>query len=216
MRALIILILLALLTACGGGSAAPESAPSTPAVATPTNIQLFGDSTQYLAGPYWQQRYGAANVDIQAIPGTTSGQLIAGTDGAHAPWPASTKTAIVVFKFGANDCLPWFNTSVDQFKANLRVLLKGVKGVAVLETPDPTLDVSRPNEPLYTQAVRDVAAETGTLLIDTDACWRARPGGWVDLIGGDMEHANELGRQFTVTNCVAPVIDALMKKPSNA
>lgn len=192
------------LSGCGGDGA--SQAPPRP-----VTIQLFGDSTQFLAAPYWQQRY--ALVDDQAVPGTASGQLLMGTDGQHsAAWPAPASADIAVIKFGANDCLSWFNTPVDLFKQNLRALIAGIRGVAVLETPDPTLDVNRPNEGDYIQAVRDVAKETGTALIDTDACWRARPGGWADLIGSDTEHANEAGRAYTVTNCVAPVMDALIAK----
>lgn len=195
------------LSACGGSDSTQEPPK-------PVTIQLFGDSTQFLAGPYWQQRYQL--VDNQAVPGTSTAQLLAGTDGQHTAWPAPASADVTVIKFGANDCLSWFNTSVDQFKANLRALMAGVKGVVVLETPDPTLDVARPNEPLYTQAVRDVAAETHTALIDTDTCWRARPGGWADLIGSDTEHANEAGRAYTVTNCVAPVMDPLIAKLSRS
>lgn len=173
-------------------------------------IQLFGDSTQWLAGPYWQKHY-PGRVDNQAVPGTSTAQLLAGTDGHHAEWEhAPVVGDFVVIKFGANDSLSWFNTTPDQFKANLRELLHGIKGTPVLETPDPTLDVNRPNEPLYAQAVRDVAAEMGVALIDTDACWRARAGGWADLIGPDTEHATEAGRAFTVETCVAPVIDRLL------
>lgn len=195
------------LTGCGG-SDSNEPPPH------PVTIQLFGDSTQFLAAPYWQQRYSL--VDDQAVPGTASGQLLMGTDGQHTAWPTPASADIVVIKFGANDCLSWFNTPVDLFKQHLRALLAGIKGVAVLETPDPTLDVARPDEPAYTQAVRDVATETHTPLIDTDACWRARPDGWADLVGSDTEHANEAGRAYTVTNCVAPVMDSLIAKVSRS
>lgn len=205
------------LQGCGGSDPAQEQAST--ATAAPTTIQLFGDSTQFLAAPYWAQRYPGL-IDNQAVPGTSTAQLIAGTDSQHEPWPFPVKAgADVVIKFGANDALPWFNTSVAQFKANLRTLLSGIKAssaVAILETPDPTLDVARPDEPAYTQAVRDVARETGTPLIDTDACWRARAGGWADLIGPDAEHATEAGRAYTVTNCVAPAIDALLAKAVGA
>jgi hypothetical protein len=212
------LSLLALaLTACGGGAGASPFGPAPAAAAAPhiTSIQLFGDSTQFLAGSYWQQHYPGLVVDNQAVPGTSTAQLLAGTDGKHAAWPTPVSADVAVFKFGANDALPWFNTSIAQFKANLRALVAGVKGVAVLETPDPTLDPARPNEPAYTQAVRDVAAELHVALIDTDACWRAY-GNWQSFIGPDGEHATEAGRAYTVTNCVAPVIDALLANTGSA
>lgn len=199
--------LLLTLTGCGGGSSDPSKQQLT-------GIQQFGDSTAYLQGPDLEQRYPGL-VDNQAVPGTSTAQLLAGTDGKHTepfPFPVAADKVVIV-KFGANDSLPWFNTRTDQFKANLRTIVSGIRAsgsTAVLETPDPTLDVARPNEPAYTQAMRDVAKETGAALIDTDACWRAY-GHWQDFIGADNEHANEKGRAYTVTNCVAPVIDTILK-----
>jgi hypothetical protein len=220
------------LTACGGEASnppapkppatAPAPAPApAPAALAPTlitRIVLFGDSTEWQAAPYWQARYPGV-VDNEAVSGTGSGQLIDGTDGQHMPWPAPITSVkfgtAAVFQFGANDTLPWFNTSVDQYKQNLRTLVTSVQalgGMPILETPNPTLDVNRPNEPLYTQAMRDVASELQITLIDTDACWNKRAGGWADLLGPDMEHSTEAGRAWTVDNCVAPVMDALVKQ----
>jgi lysophospholipase L1-like esterase len=195
------LSLCALLAACGGGSDAPTAPPIR-------SIQLYGDSTQWYAAPDWQAQW-PGMVTSDAVPGTTSGQLLAGTDGKNPAWPGNVTADLVVIKFGANDCLPWFFTSVEQYKANLRALVAATSARVVLETPDPTMDPYRPNEGAYTQAMRDVASELHLTLIDTDACWRAY-GDWQSFLMADQEHANPAGRLYTVQHCAAPVIDAIL------
>ena len=114
LRALCAVATLAL-AACGGGSSDPSTGRSK-AVLTlgcvpveQVKIQLFGDSTMVGAGastnsagdmpgapaPAIQAamdaRFGKGAVLVlgNAVSGTTSQQLIAGTDGVNAPWPQS-------------------------------------------------------------------------------------------------------------------------------
>jgi len=205
-------VLLGLVAACGGGGIeAPDAASraSVPCVSgTTQKIQLFGDSTQWLAGPYWQARW-PGRVINSAVGGTKSTDLLAGIDGVNKPWPQSVMGDIVVIKFGTNDATPARGqTPLPVFKDTLRALFHGTSARVIFETPDPNTDSAlRPDVYLYTQAVRDVAKELGTPLIDTDACWRAHPGWEAWLTDGT--HASPEGRQFTVDQCVAPVMEAL-------
>jgi len=160
-----------------------------------------------LAAPYWQARW-PGRVTSNAVGGTNSVQLLAGTDGLNKPWPESVGAAVVVIKHGTNDGTPAYGvTPIDTYKANLRAFAS-IPQFVIFETPDPNTDPSRDAAiPAYTQAMREVAAELHVPLIDTDACWRAHTG-WEGFLT-DGTHASPEGRQFTVDACVAPVIEAI-------
>lgn len=208
MRHLPIIALAAILTACGGGgsSQAPAAQPQIQAMPC-RSVQLFGDSTQLLAAPYWEARWPGL-VTSNAVGMTKATQLLAGTDGVNKPWPQSVTADIVVIKHGTNDATPAYGeTPIESYKQTLRTLYRSTSARVVFETPDPTLAPDRPDVPLYQAAMREVARELGATLIDTDACWRARPGWEAFLYDGT--HATPEGRQYTVEQCVAPVMAAI-------
>jgi lysophospholipase L1-like esterase len=97
--------------------------------------------------------------------GTTACQLLAGTDG-HPPWDqqlTALKGRWLIVNHAINDR----NTdSVSSYKECLRQLVRKAKAArkeAILETPNPIVpDGLLP----YVQAMREVAAEEGTKLID--------------------------------------------------
>jgi lysophospholipase L1-like esterase len=170
-------------------------------------IQLFGDSTQMLAAPYWEARWPGRIVD-SAVGQTNSRQLLAGQDGRNQPWPASIVAPVVVVKHGTNDGSAGYGlTPIEVYKANLRRFVRTAGTRVVLETPDPNTERDRGPIAQYAQAMREVASETGAPLIDADACWRAHEG-WERFLY-DGTHATPEGRAFTVEHCAAPVIDAL-------
>ncbi len=188
-----------LLAGCGGGGESTPCAPKT--------LQLFGDSTQMLAAPYWQARY--QGTISNAVGGTNSVQLRAGTDGLNKPWPQSVVGQVVVIKHGTNDgTAAYGKTPIETYKDNLRFFAANARARVVFETPDPATDPERSTSvPPYTQAMREVAAELQVTLIDTDVCWRNNPQ-WQSFLT-DGTHANAAGLKFTVEQCVAPVMDAM-------
>jgi hypothetical protein len=196
---------LAILTVAGCSGCGGGSDPAVPC--TPQTIQLFGDSTQHYAAPYWQARYG--DVTDLANPGTDSLQMLTGTDGSGVAWPGLVSAQVVVIKHGTNDANPGFGVPLATYEADLRFFVANSNGAKViLETPDPSIAAAESTLPSYVDVMRKVAADTHTPLIDTDACWRAQAN-WQAMLQPDGIHALPAGTQFTVQNCVAPVVDAL-------
>lgn len=205
------------LAACGGGEAdtqnvqATPAPPPAPAAAKFVRIQLFGDSTVDQEAAYWQSKW-PGHVISNAVGGTTSAQLRAGTDGSNLPWPNSVDDTAdyVVIGHGANDSTYAAGSTVEQFKDNLRFFARNAKHAKVIfMTPLPSTTPWRMDVlPPYAQAMRDVAKEVGAMLIDRDTCWRVRPD-WQSLLY-DGTHATPDGRQWSVANCAAPVIEPLL------
>jgi len=176
-------------------------------VLSPT-IQAFGDSTEAQLAPLLAAHYGA-RFSSRAVPGTTSSQLLAGTDGLNPPWPGSVTGQVVVIAHGLNDgctCHPGTLTP-EQFAANLERLidLAPLGTRMVLQTPLPSANPARPMA-AYAQAVRDVAAARGAVLVDVFACFSATPG-YAGLFV-DGTHLTDAGKQVEAA-CVEPVLDAL-------
>lgn len=150
----------------------------------PVRIQLFGDSTQFgydgktnrqVAHPpaavlqsLMDARFGAGAVIVtsRAVPGTTSAQLLAGTDGRNRPWPQDVDADIVVVNHALNDAhtLVPLKTYVDQ----LRRLHP-----TVFETPNP-VTIGWPS-PAYARAMRQVAAEQHAPVADVETWMLAQP-----------------------------------------
>ncbi len=108
---------LAALAACGGGGGdAPECAPVT--------VQVFGDSIGRIFGEALQieadksRGAGSVLVEVRAVGGTSSDQLIAGTDGRNAPWPAGAGADVIFMNHGHNDRTK--GIPVEQYADNLR------------------------------------------------------------------------------------------------
>lgn len=180
-------------------------------MAKPVRIQLFGDSTVDQEAPYWQSQWPGQVVN-NAVGGTTSAQLRAGTDGSNLPWPNSVddNADYIAIGHGANDSTYAAGSTLDQFKDNLRFFAKNAKHAKVIfMTPMPSTTPWRADVlPPYTQAMRDVAKEVGAMLIDRDACWRARAD-WQTLLY-DGTHATPDGRQWSVEHCAAAIVQPLL------
>lgn len=177
----------------------PRPANELPVVATPVNfsIDLFGDSTNWIAYPYWQSKFGAMVLD-HAASGATTVTALAGTDGVNLPWPQSVDAQVVVVNYGLNDGAA--GMPIETYKANLRTMAD-INAVIVFETPNPSTHYdSGP----YAQAMREVAAETGAKIIDTQACMLRRSD-WSTLLY-DGTHPTPEGIQYIVETCATPVI----------
>lgn len=221
---------LSLLTACGGGgSDTPEvdvvasgcvpagptpsftyPGPTPPAASLPMvtesvefSIDLFGDSTNWLAYAYWRGAFGN-KVTLHAQRGTKSADLVAGTDGINQPWPQSVDAQVMVVNHGMNDAA--VPVPIADYKANLRKFAQ-TSAVVIFETPNPSTSVDTAP---YAQAMREVAAETGSKLIDTQACMLRRAD-WATLLY-DGVHPTDEGRKYIVETCVNPIIRSLQCK----
>ena len=178
------------LAACGGGGS------DTPPEAR--TLQLFGDSTQHEAADSYRTKYGAARVIDSSVAGTKSSDGVA--------LLASVRGDVLLVNFGANDAVindPTHLTPIETYKANLR-LLAAAPARVIFETPNPETSDLRDLAP-YAQAMREVAAETGTRLIDVYACVLASPG-WQGLLRDGVHPSIPVGYDWIVTNCVAPAL----------
>lgn len=218
MRKALAILAATILTACGGGGGSTSSTAPVAKACQATRIQLFGDSTQWgldvvthnRAAMYpelalqqaMDQRFGLGRVVVstRAVSGTDTTKLLAGTDGLNAPWPQSVAADIVVINHGINDTV-----SIDQYKANLRALLKAPAQV-VLET----------NLPMATgyaeinNAMRTVATETGTVLIDSNRYALSLPA-WSQYSPDGM-HATGEGYALIARNAKMPVLAPMVEK----
>lgn len=209
MKHLLALALCVTLIACGGGGdPAPSAAPqSAPPAAAPATIQLFGDSTLRMVGFELVKVYGS-RIDNRAVNGSTSTQLIAGTDGLNARWPASVAADVVVIGHGLNDGFAAHQVlTQDEYRANLEQLVDlapaGVR--VVLQTPLPSTAPGR-DMAAYAETMRDVARVRGLHVIDVFACFGTAPD-YASLFK-DGTHPTDAGLQVMVA-CMRPTLDAL-------
>ncbi|MCK8678997.1 MULTISPECIES: SGNH/GDSL hydrolase family protein [Streptomyces] len=105
---------------------------------------------------------------------------------------------VLSVSLGTNDCLAG-EDGLDEFRDAMRRIVAGAAPETrlVLHTPVLTAYSGRPRRaalPAYCQAVRELAEETGALLVDHEAHWRERHGTddpipWLD----DPAHPNAAG-----------------------
>jgi len=233
MKHLITLAFALILTACGGGGGdAPSPAPTCTPVQQ-VRIQLFGDSTQAgydgsnnQIGPNNPTSALQAELDLRygrgvtfvissAMGGTTSQELLAGTDGKNPPWPKSVTSNIVVINHGINDATHYGGARFSEYGKTLETLVN-------LLPPDVTLIFETPNIVKgwdlvpYAQELRNVAARHGLRIADTYAYTSSLPD-WNTLIP-DWAHPSDALYAMIVKNSLAPVVIAetdklLCKRP---
>lgn len=173
MRTLSLVILFAL-TACGGGGGGGAEAESAQASVVVGGVIAFGDSTQ--AGLTPPNTYtppaneaarllGRADIRQDGRTGTTSLELLDGTDGSGMYWVDRIAPAtIVTINHGLNE----IGRSPADYRTTLRQLVFTAQAAGkrvVLETPNPMVPAVPALDGLA-QVVRDVALETGATLCD--------------------------------------------------
>jgi lysophospholipase L1-like esterase len=182
-------------------------------------IQLFGDSTMHgydgaqlaLAvhtprvnlQAYFDSLYpGKVLVMDRSVPGTTSGQLVAGTDGLNRPWPQDVNAEIVVINHGINDRN--HVNDLELYRSNL-LKLSQAPALVVWQTPNivKNFDVGP-----YAQAMRELAAKKGQPLADVYAYTSTLPN-WQTLTP-DAIHPNDELYQMIDRDVVAPVLKPMV------
>lgn len=196
------------LVACGGGGG-DAGTPSDPSSAPPppplTVIQLFGDSTMNMVAPLVAAQY-PNRISDRAKDGSTSTQLIAGTDTVNQPWPMSVTGTYAVVNHGLND--GWRGNQVltqDQYRANLEVLASAPGAQVIFQTPLPSVAPGR-DMTAYAQTMREVAAEHGLLVIDVFSCYQQQPDWQQRFADGTHPDAQGLQAMFA---CMKPTLDVL-------
>lgn len=217
-----------LLTACGGGKGGAETL-SSPVVSKPApsptciprekiKVQLFGDSTQVGYDGFTRKtavvtpaialqgalnaEFGAGAVVVisRAVYGTTSQELLTGTDGLNLPWPGSVDADIIVINHGINDMTRYGIARLSEYSASLRTLANAPARV-IFETPNITKnwDIGP-----YADAMRAVARTVNAPIADVYAYtsglpdWRQQIPDWAHPSSGLYE---QIG-----TKVLAPVV----------
>ena len=189
MKYFLSLLCIALLCGCGGGGkelqsiCVPDSAVS---------IQLFGDSTQLEQGAavqdWMNERYG-----VGAISVTNYG--VSGTTLADFPSAKVEPHAISVVNYGINDYRVTGNTA-DAFKARMSTI-----NPTVMQTPNPPIDG-------FSHAIRELAAERVSRIIDVSSAVRAQPA-WQTQIH-DGVHPNAFLYAWITYHVVGPALAKLV------
>lgn len=224
-------LIIAALTACGGGGStdsnpqptaappaasapvtAPEPAASAPAACVPkvVTVGLFGDSSQDMMGGYGfvqanlDARFGvgATVVTNRARGGTNDSQLLAGTDGLNV-WPDSALAYdVVVMNHGLNS--EWLD--LETFKRHYRIF--GKLPNIVFETVNPSLQAW--NNPAFAQAVRDVGAEMDVPVADVYAYVQGVPG-WQTYFPDEV-HPDYVMLSMIARDVILPAIKPMVAK----
>ncbi|TQF01587.1 SGNH/GDSL hydrolase family protein [Kitasatospora acidiphila] len=106
---------------------------------------------------------------------------------------------VLSISLGTNDARAGL-AGLDEFSTAMREIIARTPGTQlVLHTPvlvSIAGQAARAEQPAYCQAVREIAADTGAVLVDHEAYWRAEfgaddPIGWLD----DPAHPNPLGHR---------------------
>lgn len=214
---------------CGGGGS-PTSSAHVPVV----DVAMFGDSTQagYSAlSPVptppaaavqrlLQQAGLNAAVTSYGVPGSQLYQLLNGADGTGLTWSqklASTSAAVIVDNHGINDSWLGIETPLEDYRASLVAMVEQAKAhgkVMVLETPNPIVPAAqglRMNLPAHeakVQAMRDVAAATGTVLCDVNQAIKDRGLVTLEWIADGVHPTQPLYEGAiaqTLAKCLAPL-----------
>jgi hypothetical protein len=153
-------------------------------------------------------RFGAGAVIVteRAVPGTTSGQLLNGTDGRNRPWPREVDADIVVVNHALNDSNE--HVPLATYERQIAALHP-----TVFETPN-AITVDWPAPP-YVAAMRRVAAQQHAPVADVDAWMRARLD-WKALLSTDGLHPTQAGYREIVLKVLMPTLEPLVAKALQA
>lgn len=190
-------------------------------------IQLFGDSVlrgylteaggvRALAYPetliqdYFNKLYGfnEISVDTRAVDGTHAGMLLNGTDGLNSPWPNSVNSDLVIINHGVNDSAyiaAGLRTQAE-YIADLQSLISNSPVKVVLITPTPVNNAN----PNLAPAMRNIAIETGTTLIDVRA-YIDGVAGWYANYAPDGIHLNNAGYNLIYQNNILPGLEPIIE-----
>lgn len=172
----LLLALAVVLSACGGGGGGSQAPSVTAAVVSPVVVvAMYGDSTQAGVAPDSASLHPPAatiqalltgvQVTSYGIAGTKLESVDVGTTWAQKIRDSGAQ--VVVENHAINDSWLGRETPTANYKAKLISMAEEVKAQGktfVLETPNPVLSGANIEDKV--QAMREVAASTGTVLCD--------------------------------------------------
>ena len=149
---------------------------------------------------------GAVSVSERAVSGTTTRQLLEGTDTRNRPWPAEVATDVVLVNFGINEQRT--GVSVEHYEADLtelgrRLHMTAPHAVLVFETPNPVHRYAWASD-AYAVAMRRVAIALKTPLADVNHFLGARAD-WQGLVP-DGAHPADATYLLLVRDVLMPVL----------
>jgi acyl-CoA thioesterase-1 len=216
---------LAALAGCGGGGGdAPAAPPTPPTSAPPTStckatvrVQMYGDSTQ-VAAYRWgylqaelDTRYGTGKVVLilQAVSGTNSQQLIAGTDGLNTPWPGTVDADIAFVNHAIND-EGYHHDDLPTFAHDMAVFAQTTKGGVrmVLETPNPIASWRNTPDAPWADITRRAAEHAGVPVADVQAYVLGLPG-WEEMLSDGIHPTEDLQSRIA-RDVTAPTLEPLI------
>jgi lysophospholipase L1-like esterase len=210
------LLLAAVLCACGGGgdSTAPTTPPTGPACQDTVTVQLYGDSTQVMAYQWGylqaalDARFGSRVILInQAASGTSSAQLIAGTDGVNTPWPSTVAADIAIVNHGINGQ----DEPLEAYAADMLTFASYRGARMVVETANP-IAAPYPSDAPRAEAARQAAKQAGVPVADVQAYVLGLPG-WEAMLMDGIHPTHELAKliaENVTAPALAPVIGSML------
>jgi len=223
-RILPLVLVCASLAACGGGGsgeptkAAAAEAPQCQAI----RVLALGDSTMRATGDMLQRNMdarfgpGAVVVTNAGENGATSADLLSGADG-NGGLPsllAEIDPHIVVDNHGIGDVRD--SLPVDGYEERMREIRVIVGDRLIFQTPNPTTTQTPYGRervvaelPLYVDAMRRVAGETGAGVADVNAYVQSIEG-WQGLMHDGLHPSPALHQQI-VDNVTAPAVAEAVK-----
>lgn len=224
MKKLALALSAALLTACGGGGGEGGDSPQSISPCPPVVVQLFGDSTQQGFDGATRSiapnnpsaslqraldaRFGVGRTKVldQAVAGSSSLELLNGTDGKNLPWPRSVIGDVIVINHGINDMTSL--RGIDAYEANLEALVsKTPEGVdLVFETPNKVRNWTISG---YAQRMRDVAKKHDVPVADTYA-YTDKLANWEDLMP-DWAHPSDKLYEMISRDVLVPAVVPLVQ-----
>lgn len=176
---------------------------------TDGRVPLPPDHLLYLA---LSSRYDVT-VTTRSVTGSTSGQLLTGSDGVNATWPDDIEADIVIINHGHNDARS--NIPLSVYRSNLSLLRQRLPMHKKIVWLTPTeVDTTVATWALttsftlkeYVNVMRDVADEYGDYLASADVIknWKA----YLDI---DGVHPTQAGYNALVDKVLAPVVSQVIK-----
>jgi lysophospholipase L1-like esterase len=160
----------------------PTPTPVPPPSTTTVYVDYFGDSTAHGdigATPYQVARQPSVVMDQnlpanyvvrnEAVGGASVKELLAGTDGVHAPWTttvAKSNASYVIMNYSINDSYE-VGTTVATYKDSYRKVIdiaRAAGKTVILQTTNPTLNNQK--DVAFSTAMKEVAAEKNVAVID--------------------------------------------------
>lgn len=150
-------------------------------------------------------------VTTRSVGGSTSGNLLLGTDGANGVWPDNIEANIIVINHGLNDAKE--NVNVADYKNNLIELRDKINSDQIMVWQTPTVNYYYDVAP-YAQAMKEVAAMYNDIVADTGLF-----SNWLGELP-DGIHPRQLGYSRLIDRIVAPAINLailqLLKNKTNS